>query len=125
MNSPAFLVGRLLALADALHFQYCLGVRSGSTPPQLMGNALMQTALETPEVALALYAQRILPYQAWAKTCTVPKDERSPEKLAKSLLGQLANACEEVALAEIPERAKDADKAQMILGYLAKTKSDD
>jgi len=125
MNSPAFLVGRLLALADALHFQYCLGVRSGSTPPQLMGNALMQTALETPQVALALYAQRVLPYQAWAKTCTVPKEDLSPEKLAKSLLGQLANTCEEAALSEIPERANDAAKAQMILGYLAKTKSDD
>lgn len=125
MNSPTFLVGRLLALADALHFQYCLGVRNGSTPPQLMGNALMQTALETPQVALALYAQRILPYQAWAKTCTVPKEEHSPEKLAKSLLGQLANTCVEVELSEIPERAKDADKAQMILGFLAKTKSDE
>jgi hypothetical protein len=125
MNSPTFLVGRLLALADALHFQYCLGVRNGSTPPQLMGNALMQTALETPQVALALYAQRILPYQAWAKTCTVPKEDLSPEKLAKSLLGQLANACEEAALSEIPERANDAAKAQMILGYLAKTKSND
>jgi hypothetical protein len=125
MNSPTFLVGRLLALADALHFQYCLGVRNGSTPPQLMGNALMQTALETPQVALALYAQRILPYQAWAKTCTVSKEERSPEKLAKSLLGQLSNTCDEVALSEIPERAKDADKAQMILGFLAKTKSDE
>lgn len=125
MNSPAFLVGRLLALADALHFQYCLGVRNGSTPPQLLGNALMQTALETPQMALALYAQRILPYQAWAKTCTVPKENLSPEKLAKSLLGQLANTCEEAALSEIPERANDAAKAQMILGYLGKTKSND
>ncbi|MDP1613489.1 MAG: hypothetical protein Q8M11_20715 [Sulfuritalea sp.] len=125
MNSPAFLVGRLLALADALHFQYCLGVRNGSTPPQLLGNALMQTALETPQVALALYAQRILPYQAWAKTCAVPKADRSPEKLAKFLLGELATTCEEVALSEILERANDAAKAQMILGYLANTKSDE
>ncbi len=125
MNSSAFLVGRLLALADALHFQYCLGVRNASTPPQLLGNALMHTALETPQVALALYAQRVLPYQAWAKTCTVPKEEHSPERLAKSILAQLANTCEEVALSEIPDRAKDADKAQMILGYLAKTKSND
>ena len=88
MSSPAFLIGRLLALADALHYQYCLGVRKGSTPPQLLGNALMQTALETPQSALALYAQRILPYQAWAKTCTAPEGF-SPERLAKSLLGQL------------------------------------
>ena len=124
MSSPAFLIGRLLALADALHYQYCLGVRNGSTPPQLFGNALMQTALETPQSALALYAQRILPYQAWAKTCT-PPEGFSPERLAKSLLGQLADICSEVALTDIPERGSDADKAQMILGYLAKTKSID
>ena len=125
MTSPAFLIGRLLALADALHFQYCLGVRSGSTPPQLLGNALMQTALETPQSALALYGQRILPYQAWAKTCSVPHAEHSPERLAKSLLAQLAEACSETAQVDLPERTSDADKAQMILGYLAKTKSDD
>lgn len=124
MSSPAFLIGRLLALADSLHFQYCLGVRNGSTPPQLLGNALMQTALETPQSALALYAQRILPYQAWAKTCTAPEGF-SPERLAKSLLGQLSDVCAEVALTDIPERGSDADKAQMILGYLAKTKSND
>lgn len=124
MSSPAFLVGRLLALADGLHFQYCQGVRNGSTPPQLLGNALMQTALETPQSALALYAQRILPYQAWAKTCTAPEGY-SPERLAKSLLGQLADVCAEVVLTGIPERGSDADKAQMILGYLAKTKSND
>lgn len=124
MSSPAFLVGRLLALADNLHFQYCLGVRNGSTPPQLLGNALMQTALETPQSALALYAQRILPYQAWAKTCTA-LDGYNPERLAKSILGQLADVCTEVALADIPERGSDADKTQMILGYLAKTKPND
>ena len=124
MSSPAFLVGKLLALADTLHYQYCLGVRSGSTPPQMFGNALMQTALETPPSALALYAQRILPYQAWAKTCTVP-DGFSPERLAKFVLGQLADVCSEIALSDIPKRANDADKAQMILGYLAKTKSID
>ena len=124
MSSPAFLIGRLLALADALHYQYCLGVRNGRTPPQMFGNALMQTALETPQSAVALYAQRILPYQAWAKTCTVP-DGFSPERLAKSLLGQLADVCSEIALTDIPERGSDADKAQMILGYLATTKSND
>lgn len=125
MSSPAFLVGRLLALADGLHFQYCLGVRNGSTPPQLFGNALMQTALETPQTALALYAQRILPYQAWATTARVQPNTNSPEGLAKWLLGQLGETCSQIALADVPERANDADKAQMILGYLAKTKFND
>lgn len=125
MSSPAFLVGRLLALADSLHFQYCLAVRNGGTPPQLLGNALMQTALETPQTALALYAQRILPYQAWAASSKAPEGKKSAEGLAKWLLGQLGDTCSQVALSVIPERASDADKAQMILGYLSKTKNDE
>lgn len=124
MRSPAFLVGRLMALADSLHFQYCQVVRNGSSPSQLLGNALMQSALESPQSALALYAQRILPYQAWARTCDAP-DGKSPQALAKYFLAQLAETCREVGIQEIPERANDADKAQLILGYLAKSPSQD
>lgn len=121
MASPAFLVGRVLALADSLHLQYCEGVRNGGVPGQLLGNALMQAALESPESALALYAQRILPYQAWARTCDVPKDkDKSPQALAKYFLGLLGETCSEISLLDIPEHTTDADKAQIILGYLAK-----
>lgn len=119
MASPAFLVGRLLALADSLHFQYCQGVRNGQVPGQLLGNALMATALETPEAALALYAQRILAYQAWAKTCK--PQGNGPEARAKHFLNQLGDVCSEISLLNIPARASDADKAQLILGYLAKS----
>lgn len=126
MASPAFLVGRLLALADSLHYQYCQGVRNGQVPGQLLGNALMATALETPQAALALYAQRILPYQAWARTYKAPAAD-SPEALVKAkaiskarhLRGLLAETCSEVSLLDIPERASDSDKVQLILGYLA------
>jgi len=121
MHSPAFLVGRLLALADDLHFQYCQGVRKGHTPGQLLGNALMPTALETPEVALAICAQRIMPYQAWAKTSSA--DEYGPGRRAKHLLAQLGEVSAEINLADLPKRARDTDKAQIILGYLAKTPS--
>ncbi|EQD71209.1 hypothetical protein B1A_05904, partial [mine drainage metagenome] len=118
MASPAFLVGRLLALADSLHYQYCQGVRNGQVPGQLLGNALMATALETPQAALALYAQRILPYQAWARTCKV--SGQGPATLAKYFLSQLGETCSEISLLNLPERASDADRAKMILGYLAK-----
>lgn len=121
MASPAFLVGRLLALADSLHLQYCEGVRNGGVPGQLLGNALMATALESPQSALALYAQRILPYQAWARTCKA--SGQGPEALSKYFLALLGEACSEIRLLDIPERATDADKAQMILGYLAKPSS--
>ncbi len=119
MASHAYLIGRLLALADSLHLQYCEGVRNGGVPGQLLGNSLMQIALESPRSALALYAQRILPYQAWARTSKA--DGNGPEALSKYFLGQLGDICEEISSHDIPERTSDADKAQLILGYLAKT----
>lgn len=118
MKTAPYLIGRMLSLADQIHYQYCQHVRKGSAPSQLIGNALMATALEEPEKALALYAQRILPYQAWARTA---KGEE--EKLAGWFLGQLGKVCSEVALIEVPRRCADADKAQMMLGYLAKNES--
>ena len=120
MKSAPFLIGRMLSLADQIHYHYCQHVRNGQAPTQLIGNALMVTALEEPEKALALYAQRILPYQAWAKTAN-----GDGAGLAKYFLSELGKASSDVALAVIPRRCADADKAQMLLGYLAKTEKSD
>lgn len=116
MTSPAFLVGRFLNLADSLHLEYCKGVRKGSVPPQLVGNALMATALETPEKALSMLSQRVLPYQAWART--VKEGDRVG--LVKTFLKQLGEISEQLKDATMPQRSSDADKAQMLLGYLAR-----
>lgn len=121
MASPAFLVGRLLALADSLHFQYCQGVRNGQVPGQLLGNALMATALETPQAALALYGQRILPYHAWAETCkSQGRGPEAPEARAKNFLNLMRETASQIDLSALSKPATDADKAQLILGYLAK-----
>ena len=85
MKGPPFGVGRLLSIADQLHVQYCRGVRKGQIPPQLVGNALMGTALEQPTKALAMLSQRILPYQAWAQTVQGGDEVR----LTKYFLGEL------------------------------------
>lgn len=119
MSSPAFLVGRLLALTDSLHLQYCAAVRNGGTPAQLLGNALMATALDSPTSALALYGQRIAPYHAWARTCKAHGN--GPELLAKHFLSQIVDVCTEINEQDIPQRTTDADKARIILGYLSKT----
>ena len=128
MKSPPFLVGRLLSLADQLHYHYCQHVRKGSVPPQLMGNALMPTALEEPVKALALYCNRILPYQAWAKTTS---DEKSAG-LARYFLAELGKVCSELGgvfsdtpSTNLPERCTDSDKAQMLIGYLARSEKSD
>jgi len=120
MKSAPYLIGRMLGLADQIHFHYCQHVRKGQAPSQLIGNALMATALEEPEKALALYAQRILPYQAWAKTAS-----GDGAGLAKYFLAELGKACSDVALGPVPRRCVDADKAQMLLGYLAKAEKSD
>lgn len=115
MKAAPYLIGRLLSLADQLHYHYCQHVRDGSVPPQLMGNALMATALEEPEKALALYSNRILPYQAWAKTVT-----GDPAGLARYFLAELGSVCADISGCAIPARCADADRAQMLIGYLAR-----
>lgn len=121
MHESPFLIGRLLSLADQLHEQYCLKVRRGSVPSQLVGNALMPAALEQPTQALALLSQRILPYQAWAKAV-----QGGDVGLAKFFLGEMGKLCNELSSLSLPERCDDAAKAQMLLGYLARTeKADD
>jgi hypothetical protein len=117
MNSPAYLVGRFLSLVDNLHLKYCQHVRKGSIPPQLVGNALMPTALETPEKALSMISNRMLPYWAWAETFF---GEGQDVGLVKYFLGQLGEISYQLKNTDIPKSCTDTDKAQMLLGYLAR-----
>jgi hypothetical protein len=120
MSSPAFLIGRLLSIADQLHDKYCKYVRKDSKPSQLLGNALMATALEHPEQALAMFSQRILPYQAWAKTYSGEE-----AGLVHYFLNEWGTICHHLAEIGIPEHCNDTDKATMLLGYLAMSKKKD
>jgi hypothetical protein len=120
MNSPAYLVGRFLSLADDLHLKYCQHVRKGSIPPQLVGNALMPTALEMPEKALSMLSQRILPYQAWAKTLS---DNEQDVGLVKYFLKQIGEISSRLREAGLSPTCSDTDKAQMLLGYLARSEN--
>jgi len=124
MKSPPYLVGRLLSLADQLHIQYCHLVRKSQVPPQLVGNALMTSAMETPEKALALFWQRIKPYHAWAQTVQGGDEVR----LAKYCLSEMGRVSASLSDTDLPSRCSDTDKVAMLLGYLArseKEKSDD
>lgn len=120
MKSAPYLIGRLLSVADQLHYHYCQKVRKGQVPTQLMGNALMSTSLETPKKALALYSQRILPYHAWATTV-----QGKDVGLAKYFLGELGKISSDMDDIKIPDRFFDEDKAQMLLGYLARAQKSD
>jgi len=121
MTSPAFLVGRLFNIADSLHLEYCKHVRNNSIPPQLVGNALMATAQEEPTKALSVLWGRIKPYHAWAQTLK----EGDHVGLVRYFLKKLGEVSAQLKDAEFPKRCTDVDKAQMLLGYLARLESDD
>ncbi|MBI5665802.1 MAG: hypothetical protein HZC49_12070 [Nitrospirae bacterium] len=129
MKNAAFNVGRMLALADKLHCEYCINVRGKnetdeekkkSIPAQLIGNALMRTALDNPLKGLSLLSERLLIYQAWAT-----KAQGDNVGLAKWVLGQMGHVSAELENADIPRQADDAVKAQILLGYLAHIKNED
>jgi hypothetical protein len=121
MKNVAFNIGRLLAFADGLHAQYCkLQMKKEELPPQLMGNAVMRAALDNPTQALSLLAQRIAPYYAWAT-----KVQGKDYALTKWFLGEMGRVSSALEETELPTTTDDAMKAQILLGYLARSKSEE
>ena len=123
MHSVAFNLGRLLMLADVLHREYCLnvnpkkeGAKSGKIPPQLIGNSLMPTAAEFPNRALDLLRERIRIYKAWADSVSANEDT----KLAKWTVNQMGIVALEMSKQDIPDIFNEVERAQVLLGYLAR-----
>lgn len=132
MHTAPFLVGQMMSLADTLHKEYCLkvrGTRKGSDvsnkkgngqrntsglPRQLIGNAAMSIAMDDPIEGLARLTERILIYQAWANTAS------GDIGYAGWALGEYRRVSEELGKMTLPNRSTDADKAQMLLGYLSR-----
>ena len=86
MKEPTYYLGRLLACADALHLEYCRRVRNNEAPSQLIGNAPFTTALEQPVFAIARLAERMVPYQAWAKTSATFRGTKRQRRVGKAAL---------------------------------------
>lgn len=123
MNESTYQVGRLLAIADSLHFHYCKWVRTPEkkrqegkvdAPGELLGNAIFASALDDPKRALARLAERIKPYQGWAKTYSGEEDWKG-----RWLLRMMAECERQFYLSDLPSGMHDVDKAQLLLGYLA------
>ncbi len=123
MKDSIYQVGRLLALADSLHFQYCKWVRTSDdkrksgkvdAPSELLGNSLFNFALDNPVAALARLAERIRPYKGWA-------DTYSGESAGLvHWFGRQMGECErQLDATALPVRMEDIHKAQLLLGYLA------
>jgi hypothetical protein len=114
MDDTAFQLGRLLSLADALHREYCLHVRKGSIPSQLLGNALMAAAADNPEEAVDRLRERLSIYQAWAT-----KVSGEEYRLVKWLMGQIGEICA-VIRRPLPKATDQTFRAELFLGYLAR-----
>ncbi|MBI4767475.1 MAG: hypothetical protein HY787_23255 [Deltaproteobacteria bacterium] len=118
MNNSPYMVGRMLKLADDLHAIYCKEVRKNSLPPQLLGNALMTAALDSPTQALAQLALRIAPYLGWART-----NSTESAGLSRHFLKELGHVEGKLRDKALPTRLDDSEKAQLLLGYISTSNS--
>jgi len=115
MNETAFQLGRLLSMADTLHREYCVHVRKGSIPPQLIGNALMPAAADNPEDAIDRLRERMNIYQAWAT-----KISGEEYRLAKWVVGQMGEICHAIKR-PLPTKTDQTFRAELFLGYMARS----
>ena len=123
MEASTYQIGRLLALSDSLHFQYCKWVRTSDdnrrkgkvdAPSELIGNSLFNFALDNPIVALARLAERIRPYKGWADTY-----DGEDSGLVHWFVRQMGECERHLDATELPLHMEDIHKAQLLLGYLA------
>jgi len=114
MKHPPYLIGRMLKLADELHALYCKEVRKDKLPAQLLGNALMVAALDSPTQALAQLAQRIVPYLGWART-----NSTNSAGLSRYFLKEFGLIEVELRDVPLPARLDDSARAQLLLGYVS------
>lgn len=126
MNSPPYLIGKLLKLADELHALYCKEVRTSKNgedkanealPPQLIGNSFFALASNNPTQAVSALGDRLRPYLAWART-----NSSGSAGLSRWLLAEFTKIADALHQAALPNRLNDNDKAQLFLGYLSSTK---
>ena len=119
MNDTAFLVGRLLSLADILHREYCKHVRDDKIPPQLIGNALMPVAADNPKDALDRLRERIMIYKAWAD-----KGNGAEFRLAKWTVARIGEICSQLSQLPLCPATDQKFRAELFLGYMSRLSSE-
>ena len=114
MENAPYLIGRFLNLADGLHAVWCRNVRDWQLPPQLLGSSLFASFQLNPVQGFANAGIRMKPYLDWAKT-----NQSSDVALSRWFVGEFGRVTAAIEKAGIPARLSDADKAEMLLGYLS------
>ena len=120
MGNAPYLIGRFLNLADGLHAVWCRNVRDGQLPPQLLGSSLFASFQLNPAQGFANAGMRMKPYIDWAKT-----NQTGDAALSRWFVGEFGRVTAAIEKAGIPTRLSDADKAEMLLGYLASSGKSD
>ena len=111
MSNTPYQIGQLLALVDDLHYEYCQRERDGAIASQLLGNAMMRIAYDNPQRALQTLFLRLMPYLNRAKTWKEKPWAYWP----------IRELGDELRQASFPTPPSEADRAQLLLGYLART----
>lgn len=114
MESRDYLLGQFLQMADLLHKLYCVHERKGDIPPQLIGNAAIQMACQSPKRALEVLSNRMPVYLAWADR--YHGEGAGLSKWCRKELGRLSAALKSENL---DSRVSSNGKAELLLGYLA------
>ena len=114
MENVPYLIGKFLNLADGLHVVWCRNVRDGQLPPQLLGSSLFASFQLNPVQGFANVGMRMKPYIDWAKT-----NQTGDIALSRWFVGEFGRVTAAIEKAGIPTRLSDADKAEMLLGYLS------
>lgn len=122
MESLPYIYGQLLKAADELHVLYCIVVRKGDIPPQLVGSSLFQNAAEAPVRTMHILSQRMMPYYSWAKSYRLKGITEHGKEIRRA--GRLYSICEKIMDKlqnswTAQTRFSDAEKAQLFIGYLA------
>ena len=121
MDSSMFLLGRLLRLADKLHKNYCIVERNNETPEkwtkpipmQLIGNAMIQMAVQNPLRAFDCLFERMNLYLAWADT-----NENIGDNLRYlRLIGEICTNLHDNWSDSFPQRTTAIDRAELYMGY--------
>ena len=115
MENAPYLIGRFLNLADGLHAVWCRNVKDKDPlPPQLLGSSLFASFQLNPVQGFANAGMRMKPYIDWAKT-----NQTGDVALSRWFVGEFGRITAAIEKAGIPARLSDADKAEMLLGYLS------
>jgi len=119
MTETPYMLGKMLNLADGLHRLWCECVKTNDPlPPVLLGSSLYASVSRSPIQGLSALGDRLRVYRAWAATFQGEK-----AGLARWFIKELSHVSESIHSGGIPQRMSDADKAQMLLGYLSSLKS--